>query len=109
MSKIDGRYLKDLRIKNGYSLREFAKVLYTSKSSLQRWESSYLPENEEVLARIAEVCNVSVEQIKNFSSVKQKHVCTKEEQKRLQMFSGLVWLPVVCGLFALFVLVAFLF
>ena len=61
MSRIKGKYLKRMREERGYSLWAFAELIYTSKSSLQRWEKTYLPDNDAVVARIAEVLGMSRE------------------------------------------------
>jgi len=104
MNKIDGRYLKDLRIKNGYSLREFAELIYSSKSSLQRWENSYLPENEEILARIAEVCGLSVEEMREESERLYSEVFLSAEQAAEIKF-GIKWLPIpIAFLFVLLII-----
>jgi len=120
MNKIDGRYLKDLRIKNGYSLREFAELIYSSKSSLQRWENSYLPENEEILARIAEVCGLSVEEMreeserlyessKNIKNSDNNFIYDDDEvltrQDILDLKFGIKWLPIpIAFLFVLLII-----
>lgn len=70
MKKIDGRYLKKLREQHGYTLREFAELVYSSKSSVQRWEKSFAPDDEETLRRIADVYGISVEEMFEQSSLK---------------------------------------
>lgn len=61
MKRLQGRYLKILREERGYSLRTFADMIYTSKSSLQRWEKSYLPDDDEMIKRMAEALDMDVE------------------------------------------------
>ena len=68
--KIDGRIIKDLREERGLSLRAFAKEIYASKSSVQRWEKTSPPEDEELLERIAEVFCITVEELKEKSDAK---------------------------------------
>lgn len=53
MKKLQGKYLKKLREERGYSIREFAAMIYTSKSSLQRWESSHIPDDRQTFCQIA--------------------------------------------------------
>ena len=60
MNKIDGRYLRELREKNGYSLRVFAEKIYASKSAVQRWEQTFIPETPEILNKIAEVFDMEI-------------------------------------------------
>ena len=62
MNKIQGRYLKKLREEHGYSLRAFAELIYTSKSSLQRWENTCLPDNDDLITRVAELFGMTKEQ-----------------------------------------------
>ncbi len=70
MDKISGKYLKELREERGYSLREFAEKVYASKSSVQRWEQSFLPENADVLNAVAAVFQFSVEEMRVQSAIK---------------------------------------
>ena len=46
MEKMDGHFLRKLREERGWSLREFAEKIYTSKSTVQRWEQSSPPGDE---------------------------------------------------------------
>lgn len=62
--KIDGKYLRKLRQGRGLSLRALADKIYVSKSTLQRWELSHVPEeDEEVCARLAKALGVGVEEL----------------------------------------------
>ena len=62
--KIDGKYLRKLRQGRGLSLRALADKIYVSKSTLQRWELSHVPEeDEEICARLAEALGVGVEEL----------------------------------------------
>ena len=61
MAKINGKALRKLREERGLSLRAFAEKIYVSKSSVQSWEKSYLPEDDDVLESIAQVLGVSVD------------------------------------------------
>ena len=70
MGKIDGRYLRDLRKQHGYSLRAFAEKIYTSKSTVQRWEQSFIPEIPEVIEKIAEIFNTTVDEMRHGSANK---------------------------------------
>lgn len=68
--KIDGRIIKDLREERGLSLRAFAQKIYASKSSVQRWEKSAPPEDEELLERIAGVFGITSEELERQSQEK---------------------------------------
>ncbi len=70
MDKIDGRYLKDLRMKSGYSLRTLADKIYVSKSSLQRWEKTEVPEFEDIREKLADVFNVTADEMCSQSAMK---------------------------------------
>ena len=63
MEKIDGQILKDLRKQHGYSLRAFADKIYASKSAVQRWEQSYIP--EDALEKICEVFNITIDDLQS--------------------------------------------
>lgn len=84
MENIDGRVLKDLREENGYSLREFAAMIYTSKSSVQRWEQSKLPENTETLNRIAEIFGKTTDELRCLSREKYGENVNQPDVEALQ-------------------------
>lgn len=64
MEKMDGHFLRKLREERGLSLREFAEKIYTSKSTVQRWEQSSPPGDEETFARVAEALGMSADQLR---------------------------------------------
>ena len=64
MEKMDGHFLRKLREERGWSLREFAEKIYTSKSTVQRWEQSYVPENEDILNNISRLFGIGVEDMR---------------------------------------------
>lgn len=70
MDRIDGRYLKDLREKSGYSLRALAEMIYVSKSSVHRWEQTEVPEFDDIREKLAKIFNVSVEEMCRQSNIK---------------------------------------
>lgn len=43
MDRMEGQFLRKLREERGWSLREFAEKVYTSKSTVQRWSNPPLP------------------------------------------------------------------
>ncbi len=86
MLKIDGRYLRKLRKDHGYSLREFAKLVYASKSSVQRWEASFAPEDKELLEKIAAVYSTTVDDLRKQS---QKEYAKKSYPPKLFLEVGL--------------------
>lgn len=100
MNKIDGRYLRQMREERGLSLRAFADMVYASKSSVQRWEQSSVPENEDILNAISEVFNLSVEEMREQSE--KRFGESKEDgftpEQLAEMKFGVKWLAVVlCG------------
>lgn len=70
MRKINGKYLKEKREEKGYSLRAFADKIYVSKSTVSRWEQTFLPENEETLSAIARFFDMTVEEMQRESEQK---------------------------------------
>lgn len=104
MNKINGKLLRKLREENGYSLREFAALVYSSKSSVQRWEKTYAPEDPELLARIAEIYRTTVEALREQSEEYKKKKPSPEHL--IQAKYGTVWLTV--AIILLFILGALL-
>lgn len=100
MNKIDGRYLRQMREERGLSLRAFADMVYASKSSVQRWEQSSVPENEDILNAISEVFNLSVEEMRA-QSEKRFGESTEDDytpEQLAEMKFGVKWLAVaLCG------------
>ena len=85
--KIDGKYLRKLRQGRGLSLRALADKIYVSKSTLQRWELSHVPEeDEEVCARLAEALGVGVEELYAGDRTSAKRSVSPE--KRAEMKFG---------------------
>ena len=64
MNRIDGKYIKKLRRAHGLSIRAFAEKIYASKSSVQRWEQSFVPENEDILNNISRLFGIGVEDMR---------------------------------------------
>lgn len=97
MEKIDGAYLRQLREERGYSLRAFAEKIYASKSSVQRWEQSCIPENEEVLQKISEALGVSVQQMREESAAyrEAKKESTFTQEELAEMKFGTRWLVIL--------------
>jgi len=54
MSKIFGERLKELRLQEGLSQKEFAKILGTSQASLSKWENDV---QEPCIEDIIKICN----------------------------------------------------
>lgn len=63
MDKLDGKLLRTLRENSGLSLRKFAERIYTTKTTLQRWESTSVVASEELLQNIADACRLTTEQL----------------------------------------------
>lgn len=64
LQKIDGRYLKELRTSHGLSIRDLAEKIYVSKSSVQRWEKSFVPENADIINELADIFGLSVAEMR---------------------------------------------
>lgn len=112
MNRIDGRYLKYLREKSGLSLRAFADKIYASKSSVQRWEKSFVPDDEELIKRIADVLGTTAEEMQEKSDLKygakSKNVLSPEQLADLKF--GIKWLVIpIVGMFAVLAVVAIIF
>ena len=71
MVEFSGRKLKQLRKLHDYSIREFADKIFTAKASVQRWETSIVPNNEDLIAAIAEACNMSAKEVIEYLSEKE--------------------------------------
>ena len=68
MEHISGQYIKHLREERGMTLRSFAEMIYASKSSVYRWEQAHVPENEDILQRIAAVFGTDVAALREGSA-----------------------------------------
>lgn len=68
MEHISGQYIKHLREERGLTLRAFADLIYASKSSVYRWEQSTVPENADLLQKIAAVFETDVGSLRQCSS-----------------------------------------
>ena len=117
--KIDGRIIKDLRAEHNLSLRAFAQKIYASKSSVQRWEKSSPPDDDELLERIAEVFQISSKELEKRSD--ENYGAAAEDklspEKLAELKYGVKWLifplillPLVAvfGLIATVIIMAFI-
>ena len=117
--KIDGRIIKDLREECGLSLRAFAQKIYASKSSVQRWEKSSPPADEELIERIAQVFGITAKELEKKSE--EKYGTAAEDklspEKLAELKYGVKWLIIplaalpllmVLGLVASIFILAFL-
>lgn len=68
MEHISGQYIRHLREERGLSLRAFADLIYASKSSVYRWEQSTVPENADILQKIADIFEMDVATLRQCSS-----------------------------------------
>lgn len=82
MEKMDGHFLRKLREERGWSLREFAEKIYTSKSTVQRWEQSSPPGDKETCARIAEAFGMSEEALRARGEAFRTEQARAEQKKR---------------------------
>ncbi len=95
--------MKKLRQSKGYSLREFSKMIYTSKSSLQRWEKTNLPDDKDLLQRISAVFNMTVDEM--YAKSKEDKELQPTEKQLTEMQFGIKGLAVVLGFLSIFVLI----
>lgn len=91
MKRISGNYLKEKREAEGYTLREFADLIFTSKSTVQRWENSEVPEEEETRNRIATVFDMTVEELIAEAEEWSTYAELSDEAKA-ELKVGLKWL-----------------
>lgn len=97
LQKIDGRYLKYMRKKQGLSLRALAEEVYVSKSSVQRWESSSVPENPDVLEKLSQVFGVTVEEMRMQSAEMFGEESTLTPDERAEVKFGIMGLGKIIG------------
>ena len=75
-------------------MREFAKKIYASKSSVQRWEKSSPPEDDELIERIALLYEITAEELKKKSD--EKYGPAAEDrlspEKLAELKYGVKWL-----------------
>lgn len=102
MRNISGAFIKKLRQSRGYSLREFSKMIYTSKSTLQRWEKSVLPDDEGLLQRISAAFGMTVEEM--FEKSREQNFGPTEKQLTEIQF-GIKGLAIVIGVLTALVLI----
>ena len=75
MIKYNGSNLRKLREDHGYSIRAFAQLIYVSKTTLQRWESSFVPADSPSLDKIAQVLGLTSSELAAILSGKSPQEC----------------------------------
>lgn len=60
---IDGKYLKELRIKHHYSAQDLADLLHVSKATVYRWERENSLRDNDLINALANLYGMSAEQL----------------------------------------------
>ena len=63
MDKIDGVYLKELRLAHGYTLRSLAEKIYVSKSTIENWEKKSSLNDESIVNSLAKLYGIDRDEI----------------------------------------------
>lgn len=63
MDRIDGAYLKKLRLKHGYTLRSLAEKIYVSKSTIENWEKTDSLKDESIVSSLANLYGIDEDEI----------------------------------------------
>lgn len=61
--KLVGRKIRDIRIKNGYTLEDFGKLFNAKKGNVQSWEKGNALPNKERLLNISKIANLTVNEL----------------------------------------------
>lgn len=56
-----GLYIKELRVKQGFTQSELCNILHISRQALSRWENGKVTPDQDSLKLLADIFNVSVE------------------------------------------------
>lgn len=93
-SNVVGHKIKTIRIQMGLTTEEFGKELTATKGTVSKWENGhYLPNNER-LKRIAELGNITVEQllgnIENVTISNSEYKYLKEIEEKYNAIKTLV-------------------
>ncbi len=66
---IDGKYLKDLRIKNNYRVEELEKILHVSRATIYRWERENSLRDNDLINALAELYGMTAKQLTDEAAV----------------------------------------
>ena len=103
MKNISGKTIRKLRESKGYSLREFSKMIYISKSSLQRYEQSSFPDDEMLIKKIADTFNITVDEL--YEKSQEENITKPTEKQITEMQFGVKCLAFVLSFLTVFVLI----
>ena len=84
-------------------MREFSKMVYISKSSLQRYEKSNFPDDEILIKRIAEIFNITVDEL--YEKSQDKNIIEPTDKQLTEMQFGVKGLAFVLSFLTVFVLI----
>ena len=114
MNQISGKYLKKIREEHGYSLRKLSEKIFISKSTIQRWEQSYLPEDNDLLNEIAKVFDTTVDEMRLASTKlyedntteSEKAFLTNEQRTKIKFgIKGLAITATIIGIFLITIII----
>lgn len=78
---IDGKYLKELRIKHHYSAQDLADLLHVSKATVYRWERENSLRDNDLINALANLYGMSAEQLYKGSLSCETAVTTEEAEQ----------------------------
>ncbi|MDE7076190.1 MAG: helix-turn-helix domain-containing protein [Clostridia bacterium] len=66
---LDGKYLKDLRIKNNYRVEELEKILHVSRATIYRWERENSLRDNDLINALAKLYGMTAKQLTDEAAV----------------------------------------
>lgn len=66
---LDGKYLKDLRIKNNYRVEELENILHVSRATIYRWERENSLRDNDLINALAKLYGMTAKQLTDEAAV----------------------------------------
>lgn len=79
-----GKRIKSIRLRNGMNLEDFGNLFWVSKSNVSKWENGRQLPNKLRLKKIAELGNITVDELLDITNYQELYELEKERNSLLE-------------------------
>lgn len=88
-ASVTAKRIKELRLKNGYTIERLAKLINVSKGTISKWENGYVDNmRQDMISKLSEVFNVPPTYIMGYERLEKYVKAIAEQDKNSQNHSS---------------------